>query len=134
LEQLEGLSYPVSGISAWDRFSDNLDRPVVALGDAGIGGSVPGWHGPPPRASMCAQEQPPAGQLDAQGLQALLSTAEPLALLGRPTPRQRLDRLEAQAAFDCDHISSVIMTRGARHCRFSSLRSSRLAAFLSRRL
>jgi len=105
LEQLEGLSYPVSGISAWDRFSDNLDRPVVALGDAGIGGSVPGWHGPPPRASMGAQEQPPGDQLDAQGLQVLFSIAEPLALLGRPTPRQGLDRLEAQAAFDCDHIS-----------------------------
>jgi hypothetical protein len=87
LEQLEGLSYPVSGISAWDQFSDNLDRPVVALGNAGIGGSVPGWHGPPPRASMCAQEQPPGDQLDAQGLQVLFSIAEPLALLRRPTPR-----------------------------------------------
>ena len=81
---------------------------------------------------MGAQEQPPGDQLDAQGLQVLFSIAEPLALLGRPTPRQGLDRLEAQAAFDCDHISSVTMTRGARPCFFRSLRSSRLAAFLYR--
>jgi hypothetical protein len=66
LEQVKGLPYPVSGISAWDRFSDHLDRPVVALGDAGIGGCVPGWQGPPPRASMCAPEQPPGDQLDAR--------------------------------------------------------------------
>src|SRR3954451_24485925 len=33
-----------------------------------------------------------------------------------------------------DPSLSVIITRGARHCFFSSLRSKRLAAFLSRRL
>jgi hypothetical protein len=124
----------VSGISAWDRFSDHLDRPVVALGDAGIGGCVPGWQGPPPRASMCAPEQPPGDQLDAQGSQAPLFTAEALALFGPSAPRQGLGHLEAQAAFDCDHILSVIITRGARPCRFSSLRSSRWAALVLRRL
>ena len=33
-------------------------------------------------------------------------------------------------AAPCERSLSVTRTRGARHCRFSSLRSSRLAAFL----
>src|SRR4051794_22435570 len=51
-----------------------------------------------------------------------------------PSPRDGLDALEARAAFDCNHSSSVTITRGARACRSSSLRSRRLAARLSRRL
>src|SRR3954462_12355942 len=51
-----------------------------------------------------------------------------------PSPRDGLDDLEAQAAFDCNHSSSVTSTRGGRPWRLRSLRKRRLAALLSRRL
>ncbi len=49
-------------------------------------------------------------------------------------PLDRLSHLEAETTLDCNHIRSVIMTRGGRHCRLSSLRNRCLAACLSRRL
>src|SRR3954452_10988339 len=51
-----------------------------------------------------------------------------------PSPRDRLDDLEAQAAFDCNHSSSVTSTRGAPPCFFSSSRSRLLPPLLPRRL
>ncbi len=86
-------------------------------------------------APACARRMPPEAR-PRHASRRNQATSWLLQLRSRlnAPPLDQLSHLEAETTLDCNHIRSVIMTRGARHCRFSSLRSRRLAARVSRRL